>query len=113
MLTPRDVLRWYGRLGSELATMPRTLASARRLLVELPDTLERLIDSLQGPLADVGAALPSAKQSHEYGLCCVELEDLRRGLGGSVGGAGPPPVSDEVIVICPTLVLRYCPRNST
>lgn len=39
--------------------MPATLARARRLLVELPDTLERLVDVLQGPLEDLSEALPA------------------------------------------------------
>jgi len=39
--------------------MPLTLAKARRLLVELPDTLERLIVVLQGPLEGLGEALPA------------------------------------------------------
>lgn len=44
------------RLGNKLATMPLTLAKARRLLVELPATLERLIVVLQGPRRAVRAA---------------------------------------------------------
>lgn len=64
-----DVLRWWGRLGSEVARMPQTMARGRRLLVELPDTLERLIAVLQGPLEDVGRALPELATRVEDHVC--------------------------------------------
>jgi hypothetical protein len=46
--SPADVARWGGSLANELVRLPVTLGRARRLLVELPEQLDRLIEALRG-----------------------------------------------------------------
>ena len=46
--TPAAVARWGTALAGEVARLPVTLARARRLLVDLPEELDRLIVALQG-----------------------------------------------------------------
>ena len=58
--------------------MPRTLANARRLVVQLPELLQGLIDSLQGPLADIGTALPAL--SDKVDVLAQELVQTRESI---------------------------------
>lgn len=62
MLTPNDVLRWWTRLGSEVATLPLTLAKARRLLVDLPDSIDGLTRELSATRGALDAILPELSQ---------------------------------------------------
>ena len=75
---PSEVFRWSRRLAGEVAAMPRTIAQARRLLLELPLLLERLIDSIQEPLDAIGTALPALAERVE--ALAQELADTRTSL---------------------------------
>lgn len=62
MLTPNDVLKWWSRLGAEVATMPVTLGKARRLLVDLPDSIDALTTELAATHRALDAILPELSQ---------------------------------------------------
>lgn len=62
MLTPAQVLRWNARLYGEVARLPVTLGKARRLLVDLPDSIERLTATLDATRGSLDAILPELSQ---------------------------------------------------
>ena len=62
MLTPNDLVKWWTRLGSEIATMPLTLAKARRLLVDLPESIDGLTRELSATRGALDAILPELSQ---------------------------------------------------
>lgn len=62
MLTPNDVVRWWSRLGGEVATLPVTLGRARRLLVDLPDSIDGLTRELAATRGALDAILPELSQ---------------------------------------------------
>jgi hypothetical protein len=58
VLTPNEVLRWWTRLAGEVATLPSTLARARRLLVDLPDSIDGLTKELAATHGALDMILP-------------------------------------------------------
>lgn len=56
------MLRWWSRLAGEVATLPSTLAKARRLLVDLPDSIEGLTRELAATRGALDLILPELSQ---------------------------------------------------
>ena len=84
MLTPNDVLRWWSRLGAEVATLPATLAKARRLLVDLPDSIDGLTSELSATRGALDAILPELSQlvgGMDERLANIDAE-VAKALGG-------------------------------
>lgn len=62
MPSPDQVLRWWGRLYGEVARLPVTLTTARRLIVDLPDSIDRLTATLDATRGSLDAILPELSQ---------------------------------------------------
>jgi hypothetical protein len=83
-LTPNEVVRWWARLAGEVASLPSTLGKARRLLVDLPESIDGLTQELHATRGALDMILPELSQlvgGMDERLANIDAE-VAKALGG-------------------------------